>query len=146
MVASAINSAHLIAGIEGAGRALDLEGEWPKRSIRFETACVLFDKLRAPGTLLQLQKLTKDEESLVWSGDQDGSLRRLVRNRRDVFLVLLESQYSVHTVAVDTRPLLRIIVNSLEPYAVSLCVRNLKFCGGGLGTHIRAVRRVVLAD
>ena len=145
-VAASIDSVHLISGIEKAAYAERLAGQTPKRSVRFETASALFDKLRAKGLKVRLEKVTEGEERSLRRGGYRQSLGWIVSNSSGVFLVILESTDIVHTVAVDSRPDRRVIVDSLERYALSLSVQNLQYCGGGPETQVRALRRVVLED
>ena len=145
-VAATIDSVHLVSGIENACEAIRLAGNTPKRTIRFESASALLDKLRIRAPGIRLKKLSVDEEREIRSGGSRGSLLWLVRDRRSVFLVILASESCIHSVAVDTRPLRRIIVDSQEPFAISLSVRNLQHCGIGANVHVRAVRRVVIPD
>ena len=145
-VAATIDAVHLVSGIDRALDAIRIAGNSPKRSNRFETVSALLDKLRADHPGFRLQKLGKDDEKLFWSSESQTSLHWLVNNCRGVFVVILESRGCIHTVAVDSRPLRRMIVDSSEPYGVSLSMRNLQICGGGTGTHIRAVRQVMFDE
>ena len=123
-----------------------LTGSTPNRSQRFETASALLDCLRSIEDKVWLRKLSKVEKSEMWSGGPQASLHWLIRDNFSIFLVILESTDSLHTVAVDTSLAQRIIVDSLEPYAIAISIRALELSGCGPSTQVLAVRRVVLDE
>ena len=89
-----------------------------------------------------MRNLKDDEIVAVWSKHRTQGLNWLLSQFDSVFVVTLESLGTVHSIAVDTRPWRRIIVDSQECYALRLATGMLIYCGGGIGTHIRAIRRV----
>ena len=122
-------------------------GRSPKRSLRFETAHALLHAVGQRTTGCCLQKVPDAAQTEIWRSDPCCAMRWLVGEQSGVYLVILESQLGcVHTVAVDARPLRRIIVDTLEPYAMRLSVRALMLCGGGEGVRVRAMRKVVTTE
>ena len=104
-ISATIDAIHLLRGYQYARKALPSAQSIAPRCDRFETASQLLDAVRGKPESVQcrLAQLSKEEEVLVWSKHTMHGLNWVISQRDSVFVVILESERTVHTLTVDTR-------------------------------------------
>ena len=66
----------------------------------------------------------------------------ILSESRNFLLVIIESSaVGIHTIAVDSRPSRRIILDSAKKYALKLCQESIILCGGDCDlSFVRSIR------